>query len=89
MRQNKEVIERCGECIEKNKGTLDIKVGDSVRIRAGGYCPGEYMWVIVTGVRGEKLEGLAGSSYYVSGKRKILAYTIMFDKGDVCGKGSE
>lgn len=42
------------------------------------------MWIVVTDVRGEKLEGLAGSSYCVSGKSKMLAYTMLFDKGDVC-----
>ena len=75
----------CRECIEKNKGTFDIEVGDYAKIRFGRDSPGEYMWVKVTNVNGDKIEGILDND---PGIVEDVRYgdIIIFWNGDVCNR---
>ena len=81
--QNIRVAHR--ECLEKNKGTFNIELGDYAKIRFGRDSPGEYMWVIVTSVNGDKLEGTLDNDPAIMENLKC-GDVIMFDKGDVCDR---
>jgi uncharacterized protein YegJ (DUF2314 family) len=81
--QNIRVAHR--ECIEKIKGTFDIEVGDYAKIRFEDDGQGEYMWVKVTNVTGDKLEGTLNNDP-VRVKNIKCGDLVLFDKGDVCDK---
>ena len=73
------------ECVEKNKGTFNIKVGDYAKIRFGRDSPGEYMWVKVTDVNGDRLEGTLDNDPVILENMKYEDM-IIFYKGDVCDR---
>lgn len=75
----------CRDCAERNKGTFEIKVGDYAKIRFGRDSPGEYMWVKVTDVNGDRLEGTLDNDPIILENMKC-GDMIIFDKGDVCDR---
>jgi uncharacterized protein YegJ (DUF2314 family) len=81
--QNVRVAHR--ECIEKYKGTFNIEVGDYAKIRFGRDSPGEYMWVKVTDVNGDRVEGTLDNDPEILDHMKC-GDMIVFYKGDVCDR---
>jgi uncharacterized protein YegJ (DUF2314 family) len=75
----------CTECIEKNKGTFDIEVGDYAEIRFGRDSPGEYMWVKVKNVSGDKIEGILDNDPEIV-EDVECGDRIIFWNGDVCNR---
>lgn len=73
------------ECLEKNKGTFDIKIGDFTKIRFGMDGPGEFMWIKVTDAKGDRLEGILGNDPVILENIKC-GDMIIFFKGDVCDR---
>lgn len=69
----------------ENKGTFDIEVGDYAKIRFGGDSPGEYMWVKVTNVNGNKLEGTLDNDPVIVEDVKC-GDIVIFGKEDVCDR---
>lgn len=77
------MIQVCRGCMEKNKGTFDIEIGDYAKIRFGDASPGEYMWIKVTKVNGNKLEGTLDNDPVIV-KDVKFGDTVTFLKENVC-----
>jgi uncharacterized protein YegJ (DUF2314 family) len=75
----------CKDCMEKNKGTFDIEIGDYVKLRFGGIGPGEYMWVKVNNISGKKFVGTLDNDPVFLENVKC-GDVVTFDKGDVCDR---
>jgi uncharacterized protein YegJ (DUF2314 family) len=74
----------CRECLEKNKGVFDIEIGDYVKIRFGeDDSQGEYMWIKVTNVSGDRCEGTLDNDPVIVENIKC-GDIIIFWHGDVC-----
>ncbi len=75
------------DCMEKNKGMFDVEIGDCVKIRfiENESKGGEYMWVNVTEVSGDKLCGILNNDPAVV-KNVKCGDEVIFDKGEVCDK---
>ncbi len=75
----------CRDCMEKNKGTFEIEIGDYSKIRFGDSGPGEYMWVKVMYIDGNKIEGILDNDPIIVQNVKY-GDKIIFDKGDICDR---
>ncbi len=83
----------CRDCMEKNKGIFEIEIGDYSKIRFGDYSkirfgdsgPGEYMWVKVMHIDGNKIEGILDNDPIIVQNVKY-GDKIIFDKGDICDR---
>lgn len=89
VRENSDnMIVTCKNCSEQmypNKGNFDIKIGDYIKIRFEEEDKGEYMWVKVKNIDGDKYEGDLDNDPVLI---RNISYgdRVKFTKDDVCDR---